>query len=61
VGSYEQSFTVDGVEYELYRLLDELGYQLVDHTGRPLADFTDVPDRQAVVTAVRDWEPPQAG
>lgn len=60
MGSYEKSFIVDGVEYELYRQL-ELGYQLVDQSGRPLADFADVPDQQAVITAVRDCEPPRAG
>lgn len=60
MGSYEKSFIVDGVEYELYRQLDDV-FQLVDQTGRAVADFADVPDQQAVADAVRDWELPQAG
>lgn len=60
MGSYEKSFSVDGVEYELYRQLDDV-FQLVDQSGRAVADFADVPDQQAVADAVRDWELPQAG
>lgn len=61
MGSYEKSFVVDGVEYELYRQFDELGFQLVNQAGRAIADFPDIPDQQAVVAAVRDCELPQAG
>jgi hypothetical protein len=60
VGSYEKSFVVDGVEYELYRQF-ELGFALVDQSGRAIADFADIPDQQAVAAAVRDCELPQAG
>lgn len=52
MGSYERSFVVDGVEYELYKQLDQPVYQLVDRSGRPLAEFADVPSHQTVVAAV---------
>jgi hypothetical protein len=56
VGSYERSFIVDGVDYELYAQLDgdECVYELVDQAGSTVADgLAEIPDADAVAALVR--------
>lgn len=57
MGSYERSFVVDGVVYELYAQLDgdESGYELVDQAGKTVADgLAEIPDDDAVAALVRN-------
>ena len=63
VGTYEKTFVVDGVEYELYAQSDgdERVYQLVDTHGRVVADeLPDVPDEETVAALVRANASPEA-
>lgn len=58
MGTFIQSFSVDGEVYELYANTDgEPGYQLLDYSGRSLtaATLVDVPDEATVTALVIAW------
>jgi hypothetical protein len=61
VGSYERSFIVDGVEYELYAQLDgdECVYELVDQAGKTVAEgLAEIPDAAAAAALIREQAEP---
>lgn len=63
VGTYEKTFIVDGVDYELYAQADggETVYQLVDRNGRVIADeLSEIPDEQTAAALVRADALPEA-
>jgi predicted regulator of Ras-like GTPase activity (Roadblock/LC7/MglB family) len=55
MGTFEQSFIVDGAEYELYRQSDENGFQLISQTGVVIAsELSEAPDAETVAALVRE-------
>lgn len=56
MGSYQRSFIVDGVEYELFAQVegDETVFQLVDPSGREIGEpLTNVPTHAEAAALVR--------
>ena len=57
MGTYEKTYVVDGVDYELYAASvdGEQTFQLVDRAGQVVADaLGDVPDEETVAALVRE-------
>jgi hypothetical protein len=59
VGTYEKTYLVAGVAYELYAQSeqDEVGFNLFDQRGRKVTvePLPQVPDHEAVIVLVRRW------